>query len=76
MAKPATMIQPFPPLPVWRDWQAQSELGRLQAEIEKLAARIDRLKPNSHGRPELAYRVRMLRARLLRLEIELRGTHR
>lgn len=54
-----------PPLLVWRE---QSEIERLQAKIDGLAARIAVLRPHSHYRLELEVRLKALRSRQLTLE--------
>jgi hypothetical protein len=60
------------PLPLL-DWPEQVEIARLQARREQLAARIAALPRYSHKRIELETRLRIVTARQLRMEQELRG---
>ena len=62
-AQPST-----PPLLVWHQ---NAEIGRLQAERERLFERIRCLKPNAHKRVELTARPRELTNRQLMLQITI-----
>ncbi|HEV2501627.1 MAG TPA: hypothetical protein VGV39_01040 [Mesorhizobium sp.] len=49
-------------------WNEQLEIDRLQAQRSELRARIAVLRPHSHKRLELEFRLRMVTARQLELQ--------
>lgn len=59
-----------PPLFAWRE---TGEIARIEEQCKSLQARIAKLRPHSHARLELEFRLRGLRDRQLRLEAELRA---
>lgn len=66
--------QPLPPAPLpLLAWKETAEIERLEAELRALHARILAARPHSHARVELEARARILRARQLSLECELRA---
>lgn len=53
------------------NWQKQVEHDRLQADRERLLARIANLRPRAHKRVELEARVREITLRQMAIETEL-----
>ncbi|MGO4558303.1 hypothetical protein [Mesorhizobium sp. 2RAF21] len=49
-------------------WNEQSEIDRLQGQRLELCERISVLRPHSHKRLELEFRLRMVTARQLELQ--------
>lgn len=56
-----------PPLPLF-DWRRSAEADRLWREREELSKRIQTLRPRSHKRLELEFRLRDLTNRLIAVE--------